>query len=106
MPEPKQLINRYFQLAPASDTDGYFAQFATDAVVEDEGREYHGIEAIRGWRTSVPSVAYALRDLQSTDDEHTALAEISGEFPGSPVTLAFRFRFAEDGHIRSLTIRA
>lgn len=39
-----------------------------------------------------------------TDDGHRALAVISGDFPGSPVTLAVTFTFAA-GRIRTLTIR-
>jgi hypothetical protein len=31
-----ELVDRYFRLAPISDADPYFAQFA--ASVEDEGR--------------------------------------------------------------------
>jgi hypothetical protein len=37
MNDGKELIDRYFDLAPRPDADAYFAQFADDAVVEDEG---------------------------------------------------------------------
>lgn len=52
------VIGRYFALAPSRDTEEYFALFAADALVEDEGREYRGIDSIRAWRTAVPLVAY------------------------------------------------
>ena len=59
------LIERYFRLAPLADTDAYFAQFDTAATVEDEGREHHGVDAIRAWRSDVPRVTYAVRDVRS-----------------------------------------
>ena len=58
MSDARELIDRYFDLAPRPDADAYFAQFADDAVVEDEGQAHRGIAAIRAWRTKVPRVAY------------------------------------------------
>ena len=55
-----QPIRRYFELAPQPDADAYFAQFAGDATVEDEGTQHCGIEAIRAWRASVPLVTYTV----------------------------------------------
>jgi hypothetical protein len=100
------VIDNYFRLAVATDTEAYFAQFTPSAVVEDEGHEYCGIDAIRGWRTSVPPVRYDVRDISPGDDGvTTARAEISGDFPGSPVTLTFRFGLDADRRIELLTIR-
>jgi hypothetical protein len=100
----QDLVSRYFVLAADADLEAYHAQFADDAVVEDEGRLHRGIGEIRAWRTSVPPVTYDVRSVEPTDDGHRALAAISGDFPGSPVTLAFTFTAAE-GRIRTLTIR-
>lgn len=106
MKHSNELVDRYFRLAPLPDGDAYFAQFAADAVAEDEGHEYHGIDAIRAWRKEVPPVSYTVADVTSADGEQIARAEIAGEFPGSPVTLAFHFTFTDDGHIQKLAIRA
>jgi hypothetical protein len=106
MPTTTELVARYFELAPRVDTETYFAQFAADAIAEDEGVTHHGIEAIRAWRATVPPVTYTVRDVQSVGDERIARAEIAGEFPGSPVTLAFGFTFTDDGHVQTLAIRA
>ena len=100
-----ELIDRYFALAPQVDTEPYFAQFAANAIAEDEGVTHHGIDAIRAWRTSVPPVSYAVLDVRTVGGEHVARAEIAGEFPGSPVVLTFRFTFTDDGHIERLAIR-
>jgi hypothetical protein len=100
----RDLIERYFALATDADLDAYFAQFADDAVVEDEGHLHRGIDAIRAWRTSVPSVTYVIRTSEPTGSSHRTVAEIAGDFPGSPVTLAFAFTFTGE-KIRMLTIR-
>jgi hypothetical protein len=49
-------------------------------------------------------VTYRVLRIEPDNDGHRALAEIAGDFPGSPVTLAFGFVLAED-RIRRLTIR-
>lgn len=105
MSDPTELVDRYFRLARQRDSDAYLAQFASDAVAEDEGHEYHGIEAIRAWRNEVPPVSYTVGGVEVADGEHVARVEIAGDFPGSPVTLTFRFTFTDDGHIEALAIR-
>jgi|SRR5882724_9243951 len=104
MTSPQVLIDRYFKLALQAD-DAYFAQFADDAVVEDEGHTHHGATAIRAWRTSVPPVTYTVRDVTSAGTGHDVDAEVAGDFPGSPVTLHFHFEFTAGDQIAVLTIR-
>ena len=99
------LIRRYFELAADPDTPAYFAQFADDATVEDEGKEHHGIEAIRAWRSEVPLVSYTVLGIQPVDGGRDATVDIAGEFPGSPVRLMFHFEFDERDRISTLTIR-
>ena len=36
MSNARELIARYFDLAPQADSGAYFAQFTDDAIVEDE----------------------------------------------------------------------
>lgn len=102
--QTQSVINRYFELAPRSDTDAYFAQFDANATVEDEDHEYHGVGAIRAWRSEVPAVSYEVRDIRSHDGAHVARALIAGDFPGSPVELDFHFSFTNEGLIESLRI--
>ena len=99
MTDVEELIDRYFDLAPRPDADAYFAQFADDAVVEDEGQAHRGIAAIRAWRSKVPRVAYTVHDVKATTTGHAAAVDIAGDFPGSPVTLRFHFQFAASGRI-------
>ena len=96
---------RYFTLAADPDQTAYVAQFTPDAVVEDENRRHHGTAEIAAWRSDVPTVGYAVRSVEPTDDGYVARAEISGDFPGSPVTLTFMVGLAADGRIATLTIR-
>jgi hypothetical protein len=97
---------QYFELATLPDTDAYFAQFTPDAVVEDEGKERHGIAEIRTWRTEVPSVKYDVKSLAENTASADAQVDISGDFPGSPVTLSFHFEYADDSRIKVLRIRS
>jgi hypothetical protein len=100
------LITQYFALATQPDSDPYFAQFASDAIVEDEGHEHHGVAAIRAWRTQVPRVTYAVQDVQPNKTGAVAKVNISGDFPGSPVVLTFLFSFTAGGQISALAIRS
>ncbi|MCJ0892560.1 nuclear transport factor 2 family protein [Rhodococcus sp. ARC_M5] len=101
-----QIIDHYFELATQADSEAYFALFSPDAVVEDEGREHHGIDAIRRWRTEVPQVRYdVLSVVESGTGSTTTTAQISGDFPGSPVNLSYWFEFTQDGRIAVLRIR-
>ena len=96
---------KYFELAKATDTRPYFAQFADDATLEDEGHEHHGIAQIRAWRTSVPNARYDVRSVVHDGNATVARVDISGDFPGSPVELLFSFEYADDGRIAVLRIR-
>ena len=91
MTDPTELVDRYFRLAPQTDT---------------EGHDYHGLDAIRAWRNEVPLVTYTVNEAVTRGDEQIAHAEIAGDFPGSPVTLAFHFTFSDEGFIKRLAITA
>ena len=105
MPTPTERIEHYFTLAAQPDVEPYVAQFAPDVVVEDDGHTHVGIDAVRGWRRSVPGVAYDVRAVAETSEgSHVATVEISGDFPGSPVLLGFAFTFDDQGLISRLVI--
>ena len=89
---------------PGSDSGAYFAQFAADAVVEDEGKLRQGVEEIRAWRSEVPMVSYAVQDIRPTQEGHDVV-DNAGDFPGSPVNLRYQFLMS-DGLISALTISA
>ncbi|WP_262286424.1 nuclear transport factor 2 family protein [Micromonospora sp. MA102] len=99
------IIRRYFALAGQPDRDAYFALFADDAVVEDEGRTHRGIAAIREWRRGTPLVSYEITGVEDTPAGTVVTATITGDFPGSPFAgLRFRFEDYDDTRIRRLRI--
>ena len=104
--EAPALVRRYFELAPSADTEAYFALFAEDALVEDEGTEYAGIDAIRKWRTEVPLVEYTITDVEPVGRGLVVTCTVTGDFPGSPFPgLKYRFEDLDGEHIKTLRIR-
>ena len=80
--------------------------FAPDAVVHDEGRNYEGLAAIKGWKAETKQkYNHSVEPLEIvTRDGNTVLrARLSGNFPGSPVVLSFTFGL-QGGKIASLRI--
>jgi hypothetical protein len=77
------------------------------ATVRDEGRTFEGLAAIRAWRTETKKqyrYGRARRD-GSAGRPTVVTARVSGDFPGSSVTLTFIFRLERD-QITSLEIRS
>jgi hypothetical protein len=99
----RELIERYFALALSPDRAAYVDQFADDAVVTDDGHVHRGRSAVETWRGEVPSVSYEILDVTVADRTGRATVAISGDFPGSPVTLFFDFAF-DANLIRTLDI--
>jgi hypothetical protein len=101
------IVTAYFKFAAQEDSDSYLALFDDDAVVEDEGKTYQGIEAIRAWRVDVPLVAYDITAAGVEPDGSVVVTcTITGDFPGSPFEgLRFEFVDFDDAKIRRLYIR-
>lgn len=92
-------IGAYFAANPTFDVDAMLAPFAADAVVFDEKRTRRGRDEIRAWieEATVAARAVAVPQKVATQGgDHIVTAEVSGAFPGSPVTLDFRFGLADD----------
>lgn len=91
----------------ADDADSIAEAFTADAVVRDEGHTYRGRQAIRAWRVAAREqyqfVAEPFEAL-SRDDTVTVRAKVSGNFPGSPVVLDYRFHLT-DARIARLEIK-
>ena len=101
------IVNMYFDADSRNDADALSKAFAVEAVVEDEGARHHGVSAIREWWAAAKKAAqYVAEPLECTVDGDKALlrAKVSGQFPGSPVTLAYDFAI-KGGKIVSLEIR-
>lgn len=104
LPQP---IATYIQVTNARDTDALLACFTTDAVVTDEGQEYHGLAQIRAWREKTNELYHytvAVTDVTEGDNETVVTTQVSGNFDGSPVQLHYHFTFKGD-KISVLSIR-
>jgi hypothetical protein len=99
-------VPTYFAAKNTHDIDAMLAQFASDAHVQDEGKDYRGSDAIRGWiaRTTAKYAVTVEPEIVSTEAELTIVrALVSGNFPGSPAHLTYRFTLA-DARIAKLSI--
>jgi hypothetical protein len=93
-PKPPGPIAAYFDGANAQDAEVVAACFNEDAVVRDEGRERHGIAAIRDWTEEV-SAKYRpvveVIDVAEREGRTIVTGRVSGNFPGSPIDLRYVF---------------
>jgi len=86
----------------AADTTGAEAVahcFADDAVVIDEQQEHRGRTAIARWKAEASAkFRYTVERLgvHVSGDQTTVTGRVTGEFPGSPVELQYRFTLEGD----------
>jgi hypothetical protein len=88
------------------DTNAVAACFANDAVVHDEGKKMTGLTAITKWSDEgFKKYQYTIdpTGIAKGDQETILTATLTGNFPGSPVSLDFRFTIKND-KIGGLTI--
>jgi ketosteroid isomerase-like protein len=90
-----QPLAEYFAAANADDADRVVACFTPDAIVHDEGGEMRGRAAIRAWAAEVRRKyhfhAEALA-VEEAGDRTIVTAHLTGNFPGNPVDLGYRFK--------------
>ena len=99
-------IALYVQLENAGDTEMLSTCFAPNAIVRDENRTYEGLAAITAWKAETKQkYHYTITplDVAHQQAKTTLKAQLTGTFPGSPVTLYFDF-VLEAGKILSLEI--
>jgi ketosteroid isomerase-like protein len=86
------------------DSLGYSNCFSETAVVFDEGKIHHGKREIQQWiKKANEEYQTVMRPVEYLEQEEILKAEVSGNFPGSPVVLAYHFEL-KDGLIQSLKI--
>ena len=99
-------IGAYFEAANGPNADAVAACFAEDAQVRDEGRDHIGRAALRDWAEDARR-KYAFqaepRSLEPEADSFWVTAHLTGDFPGAPADLRYRFRL-RDGKISDLAI--
>ena len=88
------------------DSIAYANCFSETAVVFDEGKTHHGRKEIEHWiadaneryKATMKPVSFEERETESL-----LKAEVSGNFPGSPLVLSYQL-IIRDGQIYSLKI--
>jgi len=102
LPQP---VADYFT-ADRGDSDTVARCFTETAVVQDEGHTYRGRSAIKQWKADASAKYQYTSELLACEQEGESFvvtSRLTGNFPGSPVTL--RFFFGLDGDkIASLKI--
>jgi hypothetical protein len=104
LPEP---IASYFAADKAGDASALARCFTAEGVVRDEGGTFTGIAAIEQWHVRTKAKYHHTAEPLSVNArgrEVVVMARVSGDFPGSPLTLRHVFQVAGD-KIVSLEIR-
>jgi ketosteroid isomerase-like protein len=100
------IIQSYVAASDAHDVKSILACFADDAVVHDENATRRGKIDIERWaRETIDKYKFHFRPLSAEHraNETVVSIEISGSFPGSPVTLDYHFSVVNE-KISSLII--
>ncbi len=101
-------IDLYVRIENTSDLEALSGCFASNATVRDEGHTHQGLAAIRDWIAATKKKynhTIAPFEVGHRDGRTVLKAKLTGNFPGSPVTLEFSFALA-DGKIVSLEIHS
>ncbi len=88
------IIQRYVDASNAHDVKSILACFADDAVVRDENATRRGKIDIERWVTeTIDKYKFHFKPLNTEHraNETVVSVEVSGGFPGSPVTLDYHF---------------
>lgn len=96
-------IKAYFEADSRDDIEALMATLSPEAIIEDERQRHDGLEAIRNWwieaKRKTPHVNAPI-DATTTGDVTRVRTRVSGDFPGSPVTLLFTFTVINDAIAR------
>ena len=100
-PDPLDLpapVAAYF-VADATGAEAVAQCFTDGAVVIDERQEYRGRTAIARWKAEASAkFRYAVERLgvHVSGNQTTVTGRVTGDFPGSPVELQYRFTLEDD----------
>ncbi|MBJ7472379.1 MAG: nuclear transport factor 2 family protein [Solirubrobacteraceae bacterium] len=96
LPHP---IDAYVAASNSRDAATLASLFAQDAIVHDEGHEYHGPEGVLAWRARVDqafTVTIEPLTISHRDGLTVLRATVAGDFPGSPIELDFDFQLTDE----------
>lgn len=87
-------VSAYYAAKNVHNIDAMLAPFAEDAHVRDEGEDHRGHPAIRAWMEQTTRKYRVTARPEEAAKEGNSLvvrALVSGNFPGSPAHLTYRF---------------
>jgi NAD(P)-dependent dehydrogenase (short-subunit alcohol dehydrogenase family) len=93
-------IAAYFRAANSEDGQAVAACFTPDAMVRDENEGHRGPAEIRAWADAARRKYSFQAEPRSFEPEAfggIVTAHVTGDFPGAPADLRYRFRTAEAG---------
>ena len=99
-------VQTYVEAYNTRNREAAAACFSEDALVHDEGKDHRGRKAIGAWLGETIEKYQPLLipgKVQGSDQDPVVAVTVSGNFPGSPVSLAFHFTIKE-GRITKLDI--
>ncbi len=105
LPDP---IQSFFDADTSTSRNALATAFAADAIVRDEGNSYRGLPQIEAWWHAAKrkyghhAVPFEVGDM---DGLVQVRAVVTGNFPGSPAPLTYRFDLDGD-RIAALEITA
>ena len=106
MPDLPPIVQSYIHASNAHDVESIVSCFSADAVVRDDNATHRGKIGIKRWiTTTIEKYKFQFKPLSAEERENKAIVavQISGFFPGSPVTLDYHFTIANE-KIASLII--
>jgi ketosteroid isomerase-like protein len=101
-----QVIKEYIDASNAHDVKAILSCFSDDASVLDEGKDFRGKKMIEGWIVkTIEKYKFHFMPLSVKGEDAIVVVsvEVSGTFPGSPVSPDYRFTIKND-KILSLAI--
>jgi hypothetical protein len=101
-------IETFVRAENSGDPTAMSECFAPYATIRDDGRYVEGLPAIKAWRVKMKERhGHTVKPIEfrTSNGNATLKAELSGKFPGSPVTANFHFVLVND-QIASLQIRS
>lgn len=102
------LLESFVTALNAQDSSAFVAQFTPDAVVQDEGREHRGSNAIKSWIEEAWEKYRPILEVTSVTENGTETiltGLVSGTFDGSPLELHYHIDVT-NGKIAALRISA
>jgi len=79
------------------DSTAYANCFTETAVVVDEGKTYNGKKEIKVWiEQANKDYQVTMKPLEYSETTEILKAEVSGNFPGSPVILSYNLNFKNE----------